>query len=258
MKKDKKIMAVGILGHGEIGKAIGRICREAGFKIFIRELDYDQFKDEKIDILHVSIPEKSNNKFVNIVVKAMKEFKPVLTVINSSVTLGTTRKIYEKTGLAIVHSPVIGVHPHLYESIKRYFKKVVGPVNKKSLNLAIKHFKKLRIRFAVYDSPEDSEAAKLLDLVYYAWNIVFCKWMKETATANKLNFDQIYGRQNQIYNQGYSKLRPNVVRPILQPVPGAIGGHCTIPDTVIFDKYFPNRFTKFILKENERYKKEKK
>lgn len=258
MRKYKKKPVVGILGYGEIGKAIGRICREAGYKTYIKELKYDQLTGKKVDILHVNIPEKSREEFIEIVVKNVKEFKPVLTVINSSITPGTTRKIFEKTNFPIVHSPVIGVHPHLYASIKKFFKKIIGPVNNKSLILAKDHFKKLGLEVVIYDSCENSEAAKLLDLVYYAWNIIFCKWMKEISAANKLNFDQLYVKQNQIYNQGYAKLRPNVVRPILQPVPGPIGGHCTIPDTIIFEKYFPNRFTKFILKENEKYKKEKK
>ena len=252
----RRTSTVGILGKGEIGSAIARLCKEAGFRVLVRELDYDQLADECVDYLHVNIPEKNNKKLVDIVVKTIRETEPGLTVINSSVTPGTTRKIYEKTKRPIVHSPVIGVHPYLFGSIKKHFKKIIGPVNKQSLKLAKSHFRKLGLKIEVYDKAEDSEAAKLLDLVYYAWNIVFCKWVNEVSQDLKLNFDQVYPRHNENYNLGYRKLRPNVQRPILRPITGPIGGHCTVEDTLLFDKFYKNRFTKFILKENERYKKE--
>jgi len=244
---------VGILGNGEIGRAVGRICREAGYKTLVRELTYDEMEGKRIDYLHVNIPEKRRPDFVGIVVKNIVELKPKLTIINSSCSVGATREIYEKVGLPIVHSPVIGVHPHLYESIKFHFKKIIGPVDKKSLVLAKAHFKKMGLKIEIYDSSENSEAAKLLDLVYYAWNIVFCKWMDEMCKKMGVDFDQVYTRHNQIYNEGYKKLRPNVVRPVLVPTPGPITGHCTIPDTELVQRDFPNRLTEFILKENKKY-----
>src|SRR5258708_4191035 len=80
MKKIKGV--VGLLGSGEIGSAIGRICKESGFKVLVRELKYDELKGENIDYFHISIPEKDNNKFIEIAVKNIKEFKPELTIIN--------------------------------------------------------------------------------------------------------------------------------------------------------------------------------
>lgn len=252
----KKKETVGILGKGEIGSAVARLCKEAGYRVIIRELNYDQLVGKTVDYLHVNIPEKDNSKFVNIVVKTIKEVKPHLTVINSSVTPGTTRKIFNLTKNPIVHSPVIGVHPYLYDSIKKHFPKIIGPVNTESLMLAKNHFRKLGLKIEVYDNAKNSEAAKLLDLVYFAWNIVFCKWMNEISNKLGLNFDQIYNVHNKIYNGGYKKLRPNTVRPILKPMPGPFGGHCTYEDTLLFEKFYKNRLTEFILKENERYKKE--
>ena len=254
MARTKK-KVVGMLGNGEIGKSMSRICNEAGCRVLVREIDFDEIKDQKIDYLHVNIPESRPARFIEVVVNTIKELKPKLTVINSTVTVGVTRKIFDITKLPIVHSPVIGIHPHLYKSIKHYFKKIVGPVNEEALDLVKSHFRDLGLKIEVYDTSEDSEAAKLLDLVYYAWNIIFCKWVKEVCDQMNLNFDQVYTRHNDIYNKGYAKLRPNVVRPILIPYKGPIGGHCTIPDTLMFDKKFRTRFTKFILKENEKYKK---
>jgi len=242
---------VGILGAGEIGSAIASIAKKKNFKVYIRELNYDQIKTQPIDFLHVNIPEKSPNKFVSIVSKNILEINPTLTIINSSTTPGTTRKIYKRTLLPIVHSPVIGLHPRLENSIKNYFPKIIGPVNKKSETLAAKHLKDLGLKVEIYSSSEDSEAAKLFDLVYYAWNIVYCKMMFKACKDLNLNFEDVYTRHNQIYNKGYTKLQPNITRPVMIPHPGPIAGHCTIPDTIMIDKYYNNSLTKFILKENK-------
>lgn len=256
MKKNKRRI-VGILGHGEVGSAIGRICREAGFEVLIRELAFDQIKDKKVDFLHVNIPEKDNRQFVNTVVKNIKELSPGLTIINSSVQIGTCRKIQKLTGVDIVHSPILGSHPYLYQSIKFNFPKIIGPVNNDSLKKAKLHFKTLKLKTEIFDSSETTEAAKLLDLVHYAWDIILCKWTSEACNNLNLNFEQVYTKYNNIYNKGYSKLRPSVKRPILIPIDGPIGGHCVIEGTRLFDKVYPNRFTKLILQEQKIMKTEK-
>ncbi|MDD2822969.1 MAG: hypothetical protein PHQ59_02695 [Candidatus Daviesbacteria bacterium] len=264
-----KKQTIGILGYGEIGKAMAKIGKEANYDIFVREVDYDQIQKNKIDYLHINIPEINPDSFINIITKNILDIKPRLVIINSTTTTGTTRKIYEATNVPIVHSPIQGTHSDLYNSIKNYFPKIVGPIDLLSLKMAKKHFKDLKLKMEIFDSAEDSESAKLLDLTYYAWNIIFCKWVSEICEKLGLNFDQVYTKYNLIYNQGYSKIMPGVhnvtsykgyrkslpkvIRPILLPIKGPISGHCTIPDVIMFDKLINNDFTKFILKENQRY-----
>lgn len=247
-----KAQSVGILGKGEIGQAIARLCEEAGFSVMTRELDYDQLSGKTVDILHVNVPEKNNKTFLEIVVRNIKELKPKLTIINSTITPGTTKKIQQLTKSLVVHSPIIGIHPHIYESIKSFFPKIIGATSKQSLLEAKRHFKDLGLKTMVYKSSDESEAAKLLDLVYYAWNIIFCKWVDEVCEKSGLNFDDVYTKHNNTYNSGYKKIFPRVIRPVLIPTKGPIGGHCTIPDVEIFHKHFKNRFTKFIIEENKR------
>lgn len=244
---------VGILGNGEIGQTIGRICSEAGLNVLVRELAYDEIGNNKVDYLHVNIPEANQKDFIKVVIANIKEISPKLTIINSSITPGTTRKIYEKTNALIVHSPVIGIHPDLYTSVKYYFPKIIGPIGQKSLIEAERHFKTLGLKTAVYNNAETSETAKLLDLVYYAWNIIFNKWVFEVCQKLNLDFEQVYTKHNQIYNKGYGQILPNVIRPILIPQKGPITGHCIIPDTLLFHKYHKSKLTEFILKENKRY-----
>lgn len=258
MMKNTKIKKknVGILGYGEIGQAMEKLCEDAGYEVLVRELEYDQIEGNKIEVLHVNISQKEGNGFVDIVAKNIKEIRPQLTIINSSVTPGTTRKIFRKTKLPIVHSPVIGLHPHLYDSIKNHFPKTIGPIDKKSERLGKAHLKKLGLEMVVFKKPEETEAAKLLSLVYYAWNIIFCKWMDGYAKDNKLDFGNIYTKWNEIYNNGYADLLPNVIRPVMIPQKGPIGGHCIIPDTVLIDDMYDNDLTKFVMKMNKQFEKE--
>lgn len=251
----KKAKTVGILGYGDVGKTIAKICKEAGFYVYIKDRTNNQLKGKQIDVLHVNIPEINNSQFIESVISTIEETMPKLTIINSSVTPGTTRKIFIKTKLPIVHSPIIGMHENLYDAIKKYFPKIIGGVNNTSIILAKEHFKKLGLKVVIFDNPENSEAAKLLDLVYYTWNIIFCKWTNEITKKHNLNFNQVYKLYNKIYNEGYKDTLPYVIRPVLTPKKGPIGGKCAIPDILLFDKFYKNNFTDFILKENEKYKK---
>ncbi len=242
---------VGILGYGEVGKAIAKICQDAHFSVLIRDLKTDQLKNKRVDFLHVNIPQ--NKDFIKIVVKNMLELAPKLTIINSSTIPGTTREIFKKTNLPVVHSPVIGSHPNLVKSIKTFFPKIIGPVDQKSLKLAKNHFKDLKLKSLIYDNAETSEAAKLLDLTYFAWNIIYCKWVYNACQKLNLNFNQVYILNNQIYNSGYGKLLPNVIRPILTPISGPIGGRCVTSGVKLVDKFLKNPLTNLILKENKKY-----
>ena len=60
-------MNIGILGLGEVGQAIKKLCLKK-HRVFARDLKLDEFKDKKIDILHVCIPYSKN--FEKIVIRS--------------------------------------------------------------------------------------------------------------------------------------------------------------------------------------------
>jgi len=104
-------------------------------------------------------------------------------------------------------------------------------------------------------SPLETELGKLLSTFYYSWNIIYCKWVKDLVDDYGVNFDQIYKEFNRTYNLGYAKTLPHVRRPVLEPMPGPIGGHCIIPNAKILEKTFPNEFSKFLLRQNKKQSK---
>lgn len=226
-------MIIGVLGLGQVGQALKKLCEEK-YHVLSKDLMFDEFQGKKIDILHICIP--YSNNFVDICEKHVNDLKPTLTIIDSTVAPGTTNNIYQKTKANLVHAPILGKHPNLYD-YQRIFIKPLGPVNNISYSLAEKHFKKLDIQVARFDSPLETELAKILDTTYYAWNIIFEKWVYAICSQSKANFDQVYTTFNTIYNAGYAKNLPNVRRPILKHTKGLIGGHCVLPNLHILERW---------------------
>ena len=239
---------IGVLGIGEVGKAIGGILRKK-FVVRRKDIDYDEIQKKRLEILHVCLPYSKN--FVNLVCSQAKLNKPKLIVIHSTVPPGATEKIYKKTKTPTVHSPVMGTHPNLEKDILN-FVKIIGPCSKNSANLAVRHFKDAGIKTVVISNSTASEIGKLLDTTYYAWNILFCKQVGKLADELDLKFEEIYTVFNQVYNQGYKSTKPNVIRPLLNYESGSIGGHCVVPNTHILNRYMKNDITDFIIKTNRK------
>jgi len=237
---------VGILGYGEVGQAIAKFYKNPKIKDLRRD---DGLKG--VDVLNVCIP--FNKHFKKIVEKEIKEIKPRLVIIHSTVAPGTTKRIGEmslpKYCQGVVHSPIRGVHPNLFEGVKT-FVKYIGADNKKSGALAKKHLEKLGIKTKVFYPSATTEALKVWDTTQYGWMIILNKEIQKWCKNVGLNFEQVYTDANKTYNDGYVKLKKSeVVRPYLRYIPGKIGGHCIIPNA----KLLASEISKIILKKNKLY-----
>ena len=248
-----KKSTIGVMGIGEVGTAISQICR-IFFKVLKKDIHYDEIKSTKLEVLHVCIPYKSN--FEKSVTDQIRKSKPELVIIHSTVKPGTTASIFKKTGTAIVHSPVMGTHPNLKRDILK-FTKFIGPTSKESANLAQNHFKIVGIKTTFLRDSFETELAKLLDTTYYAWNIIFNKIVAQVCQDLKVNFENVYTKFNQVYNEGYKISKPNVVRPVLKFQKGPIGGTCVVPNAQILHDSKPTPLTDFIIKFNKQLGNEK-
>lgn len=227
-KRDKHL----IIGSGEIGTAMKNVLSQR-FDVSIRDK-----KDEihgHFDILHITYPPVKN--FIAITKKYIKQYKPSLVIIHSTIPVGFTKKL----GTMAVHSPVRGVHPHLERGIMTFEKYFGGPKAK----LAAEYFKALGIKTICFEKAETTELMKILDTTYYGWNIVFNKEAKRLCDKFKVSFDDVYIRANKDYNDAYARLgKANVVRPVLNYVAGDIGGHCVIPNTKLLNDWLTNTLKK--------------
>jgi len=233
----KNNLKVGILGYGEIGKALAGFYKNPKIKDLTRN---DGLVG--VEILHICIPWSGN--FIEIVKKEIEEIKPKLTIINSTVEPGTTKKI----GGMVVHSPVRGVHPKLFEGIKT-FVKYIGADDKEAALMAEKHFKSLGIKTKTFYPSATTELGKALDTTYYGVVIAWHKEMKKICEKFNVNFDEAVTDFNISYNEGYKKLgKHNVIRPVMYVDDKPIGGHCVVPNAEILKKYFESEGLDLILK----------
>jgi UDP-N-acetyl-D-mannosaminuronate dehydrogenase len=235
MAKNSKIKT-GILGYGEIGQAIAKFYQDPKIKDLNRD---DGLRN--IDVLNVCIP--WSNRFIEVVKKEIKQIKPKLTIIHSTVAPGTIKRI----GGMIVHSPVRGIHPYLYQGIKT-FVKYIGADNKKAGETARKHLQGLGIKTKVFYPSTTTEIGKLLDTTYYGLCIAWHAEMKKMCDKYKVDFDSAITDFNKTYNDGYAKLgKKNVIRPVLYPPKDGIGGHCVVSNAKILKKCFQSQALDLIL-----------
>ena len=240
MKREKKAK-VGILGYGEIGSSLARFYENPK----IKDLERDDGLNG-VEILHICIG--WSDKFVNIVKTEIGEVKPKLTIIHSTVPPGTTKEI----GGMVVHSPVRGVHPYLYEGLQ-IFIKYIGADNKKAGEMAKAHLESLGIKTKLVYPSKTSELAKLFCTTYYGLCIAWHGEMEKICKQEGVIFDDVATEFNKTYNEGYIKLgKTNVVRPVLFPPDGPIGGHCVLPNAKILKKLYKSKAIDLILEYDDK------
>jgi UDP-N-acetyl-D-mannosaminuronate dehydrogenase len=242
LKNNKKNnIKIGILGFGEVGQAIAKLYP----KPFIKDLKRDDGL-EGVKILNICIPWSDN--FIEIAVKAIKSTRPELVIIHSTVAPGTTKEIADRTKSSVVHSPIRGIHPHLFEGIKT-FVKYIGADNKKTGEIAKEHLESLGIKTKVFYPSKTTELGKLFDTTYYGLCIAWHGEMKKICDKEEIDFEKAAVDFNNTYNEGYKKLgRKNVVRPVLYFPKDGIGGHCIISNAEILNKAYKSLALDLILK----------
>jgi len=242
---------VGILGYGEVGQSLHRIyCDHDEFTVFIRDLERDDGLSN-LDVLNVCIPYSTD--FVDIVQASIGESKAALTIIHSTVLPGTTRKILDcsfRNAGHISHSPVRGIHPNLYESLKE-FVKFVGAESHESAQETIGHFESIGIHAEFAGNSITSELGKLMSTTYYGLCIAWHGEMHKLCSKFNADYNQAVTRFNETYNDGYAKLgKKNVVRPVLVPPEGAdahIGGHCIVLNAELLESVFDSKALELIM-----------
>ena len=96
-----------IIGLGEVGKPLLEIMKDK-YQTFGVDIDKPA-SISRCDVMHVCFPFQSE-KFCRQVVEYIDQYRPALTVINSTVAPGTTRSIAVESRTSVVHSPVRGKH----------------------------------------------------------------------------------------------------------------------------------------------------
>jgi len=223
MKNNRQI----VIGLGEIGKAIKTVLNCDG-------IDMGKIEKKHYDTIHICFP--YSDKFVEEIKKYQKIFTPNLTIIHSTVPIGTSKK------LNAVHSPVRGKHPNLEGGIRNFVKYFGGEKSKE----ASKIFSAVGVAISDSHTSDTTEALKIWDTTQYGLNIVLEKEIKSFCDKNKLDFNVIYTDANKTYNEGYEKLgNPEYKKYILKHSDSKIGGHCVINNLTFLNSDIANFIKKF-------------
>ena len=247
------------MGLGEIGRTLFRLLKEEDvFTVYGLDLDetkmlatdHDRSKlPKEVDTMHICLPCKIQEKFVDTVASYAKQFKPKLLIINSTVPPGTTKKVQQSCKTLVAHSPARGVHKspeHMKWEMKRWTK-YVGGADAKASEAASKHFEKIHLKVKTLKSCSETELAKLFETTYRAWMIACFQEMHRISRVFEADFNDVVDFLEDTH-------RGRLDRPIM--FPGFIGGHCLIPNTELLLRSYDSEFLQLILKSNKKRKEE--
>jgi UDP-N-acetyl-D-mannosaminuronate dehydrogenase len=225
-----------IVGLGEVGKPLLEIMKNR-YQTF--GVDINQPASiSQCDVMHICFPFESD-KFVGQAVEYIHHYRPALTIINSTVALGTTRRVATESRAPVVHSPVRGKHARMQEELLHYTK-FVGALDPESGQPAVEHFEGVGMKTRLLTSPEASELAKLTETTYFGLLIAWAQEVERYCTNLGVNYDDVVSFYEEIK--------------FFSPVkyfPGVIGGHCVMPNIDILLQEFPSDLLRAIVHSNE-------
>jgi UDP-N-acetyl-D-mannosaminuronate dehydrogenase len=234
MKEEKKVVVVGL---GEVGKPLLEIVSKHHQATGV-DISPPVGPMGKVDFLHVCYPFAIKD-FVGETVRYIDLFRPALTIINSTVAVGTTRAIAERTDTAVVNSPVRGKHVRMLEELLSYTK-FVGALNPTSGQQAAEHFESMGLKTRILSTPEATELAKLTETTSFGLMIA---WAQEV--------ERYCDRVHQDYAEIASFYDEIQFFPAVKYFPGIIGGHCVMPNIEILRKFDDSAILKAIQTSNQ-------
>jgi len=227
---------VAVIGLGEIGRPL---CELVSGAYATRGIDIDtKVSETSFDTLHICYPYHGED-FVRTTADYVARYRPSLVVINSTVAVGTTRKIFETTQTPVVNSPVRGKHANMKQDLLRYTK-LIGGIDAEASHRAEKHFAGIGMKTITLKSPETTELAKLSETTYFG---ILIAWAQELERYCRI-VDVDYGEVVTIFEEiDYL--------PRVKFFPGVIGGHCVMPNIALLKGQFTSALLDAIEGSNE-------
>ncbi len=226
-----------VIGLGEVGLALFKVLR----KHYGEDIDgYDirdgNSPDGKYEILNICIPYSA--EFQKIIQFYYNKYSPSVVINHSTVPVGTT----ESLGSWAVHSPVLGKHDNMEQSLTQFIKWIGG--NSTECEISKNFIFNAGIRCHLVQSASETELLKLFCLAKYGMSIAFAQYQKDVFDQHGFDYADIM-----IWDKEYNQhVDPTLKRPIMIPPHGIIGGHCVVPGTRILNERYPNDILKEILK----------
>ena len=219
MRKTSKVVVVGL---GEVGKPLFELVSKHHCALGVDISPVERI--EEVDLLHVCYPFHIQD-FIGETARYIELFRPTLTIVNSTVAIGTTRRIAERTGAAVVNSPVRGKHACMLDELRTYAK-FVGAMDPRNGQQAAEHFESMGLKTKILSSPEATELAKLTETTYFGLMIAWAQEIERYCDKSGQDYDEVVSFYEEI------KFFPPV-----KYFPGIIGGHCVMPNIKILSMF---------------------
>ena len=178
----------------------------------------------EVDVLHICYPFEIKD-FIGETAHYIDKYKPRLTVINSTVAVGTTRAVAVRTGAAVANSPVRGKHVRMLQEMRSYTK-FVAAIDPADAAYAAEHFKAAGLKTKVLAAPEATELAKLTETTYFGLMIAWAQEIERYCDRTDQSYDEIVSIYDEI-----------PFFPTTKYFPGVIGGHCVMPNIKILRRF---------------------
>jgi UDP-N-acetyl-D-mannosaminuronate dehydrogenase len=212
---------VAVIGLGEVGRPLLQILERAGRPAMGIDVDRATLPEPgSVDVMHICFPFEIPG-FVDEVVGYMGLLEPRITVINSTVAVGTTRRVHERSGAAVAHSPIRGKHSRMVDELTSYVK-YVGGIDASVATDVAAHFESIGIPSRVASCPEATELGKLTETTYFGLLIAWAQQVERYCDLLGLEYDEITSFYEEIE-----------FFPPVRYYPGVIGGHCVMPNIEI-------------------------
>jgi UDP-N-acetyl-D-mannosaminuronate dehydrogenase len=220
VKRENNVIVAGL---GEVGRPLLELLSEH-YKTIGIDIKPPEESVGKVDVLHVCYPFEIRD-FVGETARYIDRFNPRLTIINSTVAVGTTRAVAERSGAAVANSPVRGKHVRMLQEMRSYTK-FVAAVDSADAKYAADHFKAAGLKTKILAAPEATELAKLTETTYFGLMIAWAQEIERYCDQTGQSYDEISSIYDEI-----------PFFPTIKYFPGIIGGHCVMPNIEILRRF---------------------
>jgi UDP-N-acetyl-D-mannosaminuronate dehydrogenase len=233
VSKTEKVIVAGL---GEVGQPLLHILSRS-FDCVGVDIDPVVVKGT-VSVLHVCYPFQIPH-YVQVTAEYIRRFRPVLTIIHTTVPPGTTRQVQDEVPESMVaFSPVRGKHVRMEQDMLRYSKFAAAP-KQEAAAAAIDHLAAAGFKTATLPSPEIAELAKLLETTYLGVLIAWAQEMERLASQYQGSFADVNSLVEEV------DFLPSHV------FPGVIGGHCVLPNIDLLRSRVDSAFLDLVVDSNQ-------
>jgi UDP-N-acetyl-D-mannosaminuronate dehydrogenase len=223
-----------VIGQGEIGKPLQNILSRT-YQCVGVDIEPVEIA-ASCSTMHICYPYQIPD-FVGTTTAYIRKYKPELTIINSTVVPGTTRRVYEESGAKLAYSPARGKHLRMEEDLLRYNKFVAGIDDISSVK-ALEHLATAGFRTDRFRTPEIGELAKLVETTWLGILIGWAQDVERFAESYGASFDEVNAFIREV------DFLPSHI------FPGWIGGHCVMPNIELLQERSQSQFLDAVVRSN--------